>query len=226
MGVLALPSVPFHGTYKVSLNSATSEQISEFNSVKASSLLLYKANIANEETYSDLYGGSYGGTVYVTYVGDSSLIRGGFIASLTSGALFSYCGDGFNFNNHLGEKWIDLTYVTPSYGVPVTYLGYSIPHPPYSAILDCIYPTESDAREAISNIFNHTFPITYRLTNTTTIDAPVEARVGDNVIVQLEFPAGYGIVNPSSDVRVTSNGVIVPSTYSNGQLVFTMPDPS
>lgn len=69
------------------------------------------------------------------------------------------------------------------------------------------------------------YPITYRLTNVTTT-GPNEAAVGDTVTVPLAFPEGYGVVNPSSDAYVTCNGVLVPSTYSNGQLVFTMPDPS
>lgn len=66
--------------------------------------------------------------------------------------------------------------------------------------------------------------ITYRLTNATTT-GPSEAAIGDTVIVPLTFPEGYGVVNPSTDAYVTCNGVLVPSTYSNGQLVFTMPDP-
>lgn len=70
------------------------------------------------------------------------------------------------------------------------------------------------------------FPINYRLTNCSAPSAPVEAVVGDTVNVPFEFPEGYGIVNPSTDIYVMSNGVLVPSTYSDGQLVFTMPDPS
>lgn len=69
------------------------------------------------------------------------------------------------------------------------------------------------------------YPITYRLTNATST-GPNEAAVGDTVTVPLTFPEGYGIVNPASDAYVTCNGVIVPSTYTEGQLVFTMPDPS
>lgn len=69
------------------------------------------------------------------------------------------------------------------------------------------------------------YPITYRLTNVTTT-GPNEAAVGDTVTVPFTFPEGYGVVNPSSDAYVTCNGVLVPSTYSDGQLVFTMPDPS
>lgn len=70
-----------------------------------------------------------------------------------------------------------------------------------------------------------TFPITYRLTNATTT-GPNEATIGDTVTVPLQFTEGYGIVNPTTDVYVTNNGVVVPSQYSNGVLTFTMPDPS
>lgn len=71
-----------------------------------------------------------------------------------------------------------------------------------------------------------TYPITYRLTNASASSAPIEATVGDTVNVPLTFPEGYGIVNPSADAYVMNNGVLVPSTYSNGVLSFTMPDPS
>lgn len=70
------------------------------------------------------------------------------------------------------------------------------------------------------------YPITYRLTNATAPDAPTEAEIGDTVTVDLEFPEGYGIVNPQTDIYVTCNGVTVQSSYSAGRLVFTMPDPT
>lgn len=70
------------------------------------------------------------------------------------------------------------------------------------------------------------YPITYRLTNCTAPSAPTEAVIGDIVNISLQFTSGYGIVNPSSDVYVTNNGVVIPSQYSNGILTFTMPDPS
>lgn len=69
------------------------------------------------------------------------------------------------------------------------------------------------------------YPITYRPTNCTFPNAPTEAAVGDTVTVPVAFQEGYGIVNPS-DIYVTCNGVTVPSTYNNGTLTFTMPDPS
>ena len=70
-----------------------------------------------------------------------------------------------------------------------------------------------------------TYPITYRLTNCTAPTAPTEAAVGDTVTVPLTFPSGYGVAN-TSNAYVMNNGVLVPSTYSNGTLTFTMPDPS
>lgn len=83
----------------------------------------------------------------------------------------------------------------------------------------------SSYSEAIQNIIGR-YPITYRLTNCTTPSAPTEAIVGYEVNVTPQFTPGYGVVNPASDVYVTCNGVLVPSTYANGTLTFTMPDPS
>lgn len=69
------------------------------------------------------------------------------------------------------------------------------------------------------------YPIVYRNTNCIS-SGPAEASVGDAVQVEYTFPEGYGIVNPSTDIYVTNNGVVVQSSYSNGILTFTMPDPS
>lgn len=69
------------------------------------------------------------------------------------------------------------------------------------------------------------YPIVYRNTNCAS-SGPTEASVGDVVQVSYSFPDGYGIVNPSTDIYVTNNGVVVPSSYVNGTLTFTMPDPS
>lgn len=82
--------------------------------------------------------------------------------------------------------------------------------------------------EAVSFLtsFRVEYPITYRLTNCSAPDAPTEAAIGDTVTVPFQFTSGYGIVNPSSDVYVTNNGVVVSSQYSNGVLTFIMPDPS
>ena len=88
------------------------------------------------------------------------------------------------------------------------------------------FDTQQDAIDAVMSIYPVKYPITYRLTNSTAPSAPIEAAVGDTVTVPFQFPSGYGLVNPSSDVYVTNNGVIVPSQYSNGTLTFTMPDPT
>lgn len=110
---------------------------------------------------------------------------------------------------------LEGVYVTCIYGrnddfISVEYIGEYSTIPVIASIYDVII---------------RRYPITYRLTNATTT-APNEAAVGDTVTVPLTFPEGYGVVNPTTDAYVTCNGVLVPSTYSNGQLVFTMPDPS
>lgn len=91
-----------------------------------------------------------------------------------------------------------------------------------------IYQTREEAYAAFNDgIWTPqptTFPITYRLTNCTAPDAPSEASIGSIVTVPFVFPDGYGIVN-NENVYVTNNGVIVPSTYSDGVLTFEMPNP-
>lgn len=91
-----------------------------------------------------------------------------------------------------------------------------------------VYTILNTCEEAViqSGVYGIRQPITYRLTNCTAPSAPTEAVIGDTVTVSLQFSSGYGIVNPSSDVYVTNNGVVVPSQYSNGVLTFTMPNPS
>lgn len=94
------------------------------------------------------------------------------------------------------------------------------------AELSDLSPSFTDINSALSYLGSAVvYSITYRLTNATAT-GPNEATVGDTVTVPLTFTEGYGVVNPSTDAYVTCNGVLVPSTYSNGQLVFIMPDPS
>lgn len=90
------------------------------------------------------------------------------------------------------------------------------------------FPSYSAAREFVRgfNPPSAQYPITYRLTNCSAPTAPVEAAVGDTVDVPFAFPDGYGFPNPATDVYVYNNGVLVPSSYANGVLTFTMPDPS
>lgn len=102
--------------------------------------------------------------------------------------------------------------------------GSNIHIPPQYMLVDYYYSYQ-EAYNAISQYIVEAYPITYRLTNATTT-GPNNANVGDTVTVPLTFTEGYGVVNPSTDAYVTCNGVTVPSTYSNGQLTFTMPDPS
>lgn len=83
------------------------------------------------------------------------------------------------------------------------------------------FSNQIDARNALMGLY----PITYRPTNCSFPNAPTEAIVDETVVVPVSFPDGYGLVN-ESNIYVTNNGVVIPSTYSNGQLTFTMPDPS
>lgn len=82
-----------------------------------------------------------------------------------------------------------------------------------------------EAYNAIKNWLGVPYPITYNPINCSFPGAPTEAIVGDTVVVPVVFPDGYGLVN-ESNIYVTNNGVAFPSTYSNGQLTFTMPDPT
>lgn len=88
-----------------------------------------------------------------------------------------------------------------------------------------IYNNLQECLVAMAGPLTPPYSITYRDTNCVS-SGPTEASVGDVVQVDYTFPDGYGIVNPSTDIYVTNNGVVVPSSYSNGTLTFTMPDPS
>ena len=99
-----------------------------------------------------------------------------------------------------------------------TYTDLAFVYSPFDDIADC--------RLALVPEFIVGGSITYRLTNSTVPSAPTNAIIGDTVTITPEFTSGYGIVNPTSDVYVTCNGVVIPSTYSNGVLTFTMPNPS
>lgn len=92
-----------------------------------------------------------------------------------------------------------------------------------------VYTSEAEALSAMDdgiwNYIPNIHPITYRPTNCSFPGAPTEAAVGETVVVPVTFPDGYGLAN-ESNIYVTNNGVAIPSAYSNGQLTFTMPDPS
>lgn len=106
------------------------------------------------------------------------------------------------------------------YGESVGSGSYSRPNPdmiPFNSL--------NEAMELIGEQFVETYPITYRPTNCSFPGAPTEAAVGSTVVVPVAFPDGYGLVN-ESNIYVTNNRVAIPSTYSDGQLTFTMPNPT
>lgn len=92
----------------------------------------------------------------------------------------------------------------------------------YNLFLDS-FSSFNNAKEALLSAIGITKNITYRLTNCTAPGAPQSASVGSEVTVPLVFTEGFAVNNPSTDAYVMNNGVLVPSTYSNGTLTFTMP---
>lgn len=130
--------------------------------------------------------------------------------------------DFYTVNSYINSNYPGVYFVYTGTGVAREGETWYIPSP-FIETNNALYDI---AGPYLYNIVKDKYPITYRLTNCTAPSAPTEAVVGDTVTVPITFPEGYGIVNPSSDAYVTCNGVLVPSTYSNGQLVFTMPNPS
>lgn len=86
----------------------------------------------------------------------------------------------------------------------------------------------SSALDFINAVYGITFPITYYPTNVTFDPAPSSAVVGDIVTVGVFVPDGYTIRNPSSNIVVRNNGIIVPHTWdaTTSHLTFEMPNPS
>lgn len=135
---------------------------------------------------------------------------------------------GYAERLHGGRRWLDGTtylvdgmyfYYENAGGEAEYYLSQATPaFEPFDTYADALYAI-THYRPIVS------YPITYRPTNCSFPGAPTEAVVGDTVVVPVTFPDGYGLVN-ESNIYVTNNGVVIPSTYSNGQLTFTMPDPS
>lgn len=135
---------------------------------------------------------------------------------------------GYATRLHQGRRWLDgTTYLVNGMyfhnenagGEVVYYPAQAVPaFDPFDTYEEALY-----ALTHYSPIV--TYPITYRPTNCSFPDAPTEAAVGDTVVVPVTFPDGYGLAN-ESNIYVTNNRVAIPSTYSNGQLTFTMPDPT
>lgn len=103
---------------------------------------------------------------------------------------------------------------TPSVSTYPAYIGAV---PPAFVPFD----NQQDAVDAVTALISK--PITYRLTNCSAPGAPQYATSGSTVSVPLSVSAGYSFINPSTDIYVTNNGTVVPSTYSNGVVTFTMP---
>lgn len=124
---------------------------------------------------------------------------------------------------HSNNYKYNLTRTVLVDGVPVYYY-LSGNRPAESINFTQNFISIDEAAEYIYNL-GIRYPITYRPINCSFPNAPTEALIGDTVVVPVSFPDGYGLVN-ESNIYVTNNGVIIPSTYINGQLMFTMPDPS
>ena len=170
------------------------------------------------------------------FISSTSIVYFGAYNKIINDYLWHYCHYASSISTYVSYidkvgSVFDNTIRTTTTGTFLSdrgiYVSEAIPFTNDLELTVSSFDTENDLYQAFEEaIFGSTsFPITYRLTNATTT-GPDEAAVGDTVTVPLTFPEGYGVVNPSTDAYVTCNGVLVPSTYSNGQLVFTMPDPS
>lgn len=91
---------------------------------------------------------------------------------------------------------------------------------PFDTMLS-LAQTPYDTREALVIALREALgiggSITYRLTNCTAPQAPTSAVTGTTVVVELEFPEGFTVINPENDVIVRNNGIIINSNYSAGQ---------
>lgn len=178
----------------------------------------------NRGNYGKLYLGVTSGVVKVNYYYSNYPIL--VIGSLTSSQIVYYV----EYLTPTQSSTGNFTTNEYTYGSVHYRHGFANSDNVPGFSIDTIYYDRQTAAAAMSDgnwdgpVIN--YPITYRLTNCTAPTAPTEAAVGDTVTVSLTFPEGYGVVNPASDAYVSCNGVLVSSTYSNGQLVFTMPDPS
>lgn len=134
------------------------------------------------------------------------------------GMVFSKSNRGARLYKYFRENRTRVQGITSTLSglTDIAFWGDDYPEVAYTLV--DLFPSYNDALAAIN------VPITYRLTNCTAPLAPTSAVVGSIVNVPISFQSGYGIVNPESDIYVTNNGVIVPSTYSNNTLTFTMPN--
>lgn len=162
--------------------------------------------------------------VFYRFMYDSTEYYGYCVGSYTSGVvgyMTGYYGEiiTLRLNNHN----YSTPYGTMRAAVSSNYISANQGGEPVTTYVD-LYPDATTAIDAIkaASPTPPSYPITYHLTNCTAPTAPTEATSGATVTVPLQFTIGYSVVN-SSDAYVMNNGVIVPSTYSNGTLMFTMP---
>lgn len=147
-----------------------------------------------------------------SYVGGGFLKHNGYFGSLVTDGHITIAGSeyhGFVGGSNSGEAQVDATL---KFANLTTFTDINV----LKAAIDA---------SPVRPIGTDFYPINYRLTNATAPGAPTEAAVGDTVTVSLTFPSNYGVVN-TNNAYVTNNGVVIPSTYANGVLTFTMPDPS
>lgn len=140
-----------------------------------------------------------------------------YYGSVTNEIIYSASGSILNSSSILDSGWFNDIY----YGYNYQYASSDV----WNEAIP-IYDSFDSFKVDVLKYTPITYHIAYRLTNCTAPSAPTEAAVGDTVNVPLVMQQGYDIVTPSTDIVVTNNGVVVPHTYSNGNISFTMPDPS
>lgn len=184
---------------------------------------------ATEVINNGLYFGRNSTGVWRHYAGISNGIAYGCYFSASGGYQFMFLSSTVLPGLHAETNGSTNSLSTESINVPYSNIYYAHPGTivPSNYMVSTIplYSSRNEALEAFAAGIA-SYPITYRLTNCSAPTAPIEAMIGDTVEVTPSFSSNYGIINPMTDVYVMNNGVLIPSTWSNGVLTFTMPDPS
>ncbi len=207
--VIELPvssSLPLISWTNTNISSLTAQQQTVRNTMMANGNSNSSYIGENNTVWRDYKMSNVAGTKQAYYVENGVY---GIISYHPANSIFYYLGTSnvkceFLYTNFTNETYSE--YIAPS-SARFTYYNY--------------FTSYQEAYNAIHG----NKPIVYRDTNCSH-NGPDSSVVGDTVTVNYTFPEGYGIVNPSSDIYVTNNGIVVPSSYVNGTLTFTMPDPS
>lgn len=214
--VYRLPKVVLDsGVPSFNTTNPSESQLTVFNTVVSNGIAGYRVNTVLYNWVTNYYV-TINDDVLITFFYTPSIPKIGYCIK-SIGGVINIAYDRSNNPKTYGYEIFTTQYGITDYQFDATYLDIDM-------LLD-YYPTLEEAHMALDDTPLVVYPITYRPTNCSFPNAPTEAAVGDEVVVPVTFPDGYGIVN-NSDIYVTNNGVIIPSTYSNGQLTFTMPDPS